>query len=242
VIVSGSGAARALSEYGVQEPSDAVALAAADEKLQDLILRAREGSLPLSRPLETWEPRKLNEAHIQMIYLASCGVPQNRIAEITDYDESRVSVALNHPYSRLIAARISALAAVTVTDINARIKRMAPAALETIEDVLTDKTATAKVRAQTAFDLLAIGGYGENRQVDVNHKISVASDKADLLTRAIQESAQLPESQVLYIGPVRGEPGSGDLRHSADLAPADDVAASHGASQVSSRTIDPRLD
>lgn len=240
--MSNSGAARALSEFGVPEPSDAVALVAADEKLQDLILRAREGSLPLSRPLDTWEPKKLNEAHIQMIYLASCGIPQNRIAEIMDYDESRVSVALGHPYSRLIAARISALAAVTVTDINARIKRMAPQALDAIEDILTDKTAPAKVKKETAFDLLAIGGYGEHKQLDVNHRISIASDKADLLTKAIHESSQLPEAQVLYIGPSRGEPGSGDLRHSADLAPADDVAASHGASQVSSRTVDPRLD
>lgn len=209
-------AARTLNGRGVLSPVQALARTKDDLDLQDLIARARVGNLPLTRPLRDNEPKKLNDVHLNMIYMRAAGIPQKRIAEILDYQDPQVSIVLNHPFSRIILNRMQALAATQAVDINAKLDALAPHAVEAIEDVITDRTANAKTRKDTAFELLRMTGYGKKEEKTVRHEFVVPAQHAGLLSESIRESREIEDAVVVDVG----GPGSDPLG-SSDLAPDD---------------------
>lgn len=181
---------------------DVVSGATQSPRVQNLMRRARLGTLPLDRPLEYYEPRKLNSKHMSCIMLKAVGYKQNRIAELVDYDQGTVSKALNHPYAIRILATIHAESAKDAADIQKRLKKRAPSMVGVIEDVVFDEKTKPATRASNAFKWLELAGYGAAQKHEHKHEgqITVSDEKADQLREAIAESRQIEEADYVVLG------------------------------------------
>lgn len=167
--------------------------AGTDPELAVMITKARAGVLPLSRPLADHEPQKLDDAHVQMIFLKHIGVPQRRIAEIFNYTESRVSILMNHPYAVAILTKLLTLSAAQSLDIGARLDALLPKAVESLGEVLEDPQEKGAVKSRVAFGLLDRRGYGETKKVKTTHELQMPKEHSKLLVEALKESQDISE-------------------------------------------------
>lgn len=154
-----------------------------------LIKQALSGTLPRERSLKSWEPNKLNPAHIEMIFMRACGLRPGRIAEIMGYDSSTVSVVLNHPDARTILSKVMSYAADEVIDIDTRLQGMLGEAVDTLAGVM--RSGKEENRMKVAFGILDRKGYGKETKVKTTHEIMVPEKHMGLLSAALQESQQL---------------------------------------------------
>jgi hypothetical protein len=185
--------------------------------MEELIARCLSGLLPRSRPLKSWEPDTLDERHIQAILLRATGMKQNAIASVTGWEESWVSVILNHPDAQFILTKLLSYAADNVIDLTTRIKATAPEAFDTVVTVMRTSN-DEKLRTANAFEILKMAGYGArptgpapivNQQnttnVQVNVATSVPTKGLGLLADSIREAKQIGEVRyVQTMGELEG--------------------------------------
>lgn len=188
----------------IVESNKATAIAA-------LFERARRGDLPRSRPLLPHEPDLLNERHCQAIMMRCMGMKQKDIAASLSYTDSTVSIVLNHPDATFIIDQLQGFSAVPVLDIDARLKRLTPKALDAIEAVFDDeieddpKAVNARVqRARMGFALLEHNGHGKKTEVKHDHQHSIAPASAALISRALRESREIESAEYSVVGPTPG--------------------------------------
>jgi transcriptional regulator len=179
--------------------------------IAELFDRARRGDIPRSRELHTWEPLLLNERHCQAIMMRIMGMRQTDIAKALNYTDTTVSVILNHPDATFILDQLQGFSGVGVTDIDARLKRLTPKALDAIEAVFDSeieddpKAVNARVqRARLGFALLEHNGHGKKREIEHTHRVAIDHGAASLLSRALQESRQIENAEYTVLGKNSG--------------------------------------
>lgn len=176
-------------------------------EISKLFERARAGNLPRSRPLLPHEPATLNERHCQAIMMRVMGMRQCDIAQALGYSDSTVSIVLNHPDAAFIIDALQGYSGTAVTDIDARLKRLTPRAVQAIEEVFDDeikddsKAVQARVaRARMGFQLLEHTGQKKPQEHAHTHSIgAVTPAAASLIARAIQESRQIEEAEYIIV-------------------------------------------
>lgn len=160
--------------------------------IDDLMSEVMAGRAPRGRELLPWEPDRIDERHLQIIMLRSCGMDQGRIAQITGFTEPWVSIILNHPDAQYVLARMVSYSADNVLDMQTRIQAVAHEAFDTVVDVMRTSR-DEKLRSRNAFEILAMAGYGPTQRISatVEHSVAAPNEKIDALTRAIEESKQV---------------------------------------------------
>lgn len=176
---------------------------AAHPELEPFIAKLKAGAYPLSRQLKPNEPQKLNDRHLTAIFLRASGLKQSRVAQITGYTDSALSVILNHPYAQALLTRLAAHMASSVIDMEARVKAAAPEALDTVLEVMRDTNERGSVRSKNAFELLKLAGVGAKQESKVVHEFQVPKEQASLLTEAIRESRNIVDAE--YVEIVQGD-------------------------------------
>jgi transcriptional regulator len=159
-----------------ESPDFAVPSPMRRQEIQELMAQALEGTLPRTRDLKPWEPATLNARHVQMVMLKASGLRQSKIAEVLQVTDANVSVALGHPDSQFILARVLSYAAEQVSDVSIRLKAHAPEMLDVA--LHHARTAKANVASKNAFKLLEMAGYGATQKAEVEHRFSVPADQA----------------------------------------------------------------
>jgi hypothetical protein len=179
--------------------------------ISELFDRARRGDIPRGRPLHSWEPDSLNERHCQAIMMRCMGMKQKDIAIALGYTDATVSIVLNHPDATFIIDQLQGFSAVPILDIEGRLKRLTPKALDAIEAVFDDdigddpKVVNARVqRARMGFSLLEHNGHGKKSEVKHDHQHSIAPASAALISRALRESREIENAEYSTVGPTPG--------------------------------------
>lgn len=131
-------------------------------RLQGIIEAAVRGDLPRDRELKEWEPDKLSTTAIQAILDRSAGVPVAVIAEKYNYNASYVSVLMNHPDAQTLMTTILSMSADRVTDIDERLKHLAPEAMNVKVELMRNSRLDT-IRDKAASDILDMAGYGKKR-------------------------------------------------------------------------------
>lgn len=178
------------------------------EDMEKWITLAKNGDLPLDRPLKDWEPDKLNDHHMMILFMRAAGLPNRRIAEVTGRTESNISIVVNHPYAQFLLTKMVANAAEQAIDLDARIRAAGPEAFDTALEVMRDRTEKGQVRARTAFEILDRAGFGAVRKTEVEQKIVIEPAAANALASALRESQEIGDisyvevREVSQAGPV----------------------------------------
>jgi transcriptional regulator len=178
--------------------------------ISELFERARRGEIERRRPLHSWEPDKLNERHLQAVMMRTMGMRQKDIAIALGYTDSTVSIVLNHPDATWIIDQLQGLSGVSVTDIEARLRRLTPKALDCIEAVFDEtddnpKVVSARIqKARMGFALLEHTQPKATQKVEHDHRVSLQPAAASLISRALRESSQIEEANYTVIPPGSG--------------------------------------
>ena len=129
-------------------------------RLQELINAAMVGLLPRDRELRPGEAQKLAPAHINMVLdFASGKLNRTEIAEQYDYTPERVGQILNHPDSQTLISTVLSMATDKLTDMQARLKHLAPEALNVKVELMRTASRESE-RNKAASDILLLAGYG----------------------------------------------------------------------------------
>lgn len=203
-------------------------LAARTEEVEALFGAARRGELPRSRPLKPWEPATLNEQHLQMILLRAGGVRQNRIAAHFEFDQSRVSVILNHPDAQYILDKLGAVHAVdTLASHRERIAALRGPALDLIEDFVFDEDIAIEKRVPRAFDLLRLDDELSPKAVvppPVSFHVALSGGQLGGMLSALRESREIEDGTYVVLADEalpagQRPPGGGVVPEDADGQP-----------------------
>lgn len=160
------------------------------QELDQLIAMAMSGLIPRGRDLKSWEPERLDERHLQAIMMRSAGLQQQYIARVMGWTDSWTSIVLNHPDAQYILTKMVSYAGDNVLDIQARIKAYAGEALDKVVEVMRT-TQDQRLASSNAFELLKMAGYGAVEKKEIQHSVAIPSDRAGLLTAALEESNAL---------------------------------------------------
>lgn len=162
--------------------------AAAQQRVQEVVLAALRGSLPRNRPLQRWEPAKLSARHVSMCCDKASGMSSAEIAEKYRMGTGYVNVILTHPDSLYVIGAIQALNADKLTDINARLQGYAHEMLTKKVEIMRT-TADKRLQDSIASDILDRAGYGARRQIDLNASLRFAmpAEQASLVSQALSE-------------------------------------------------------
>lgn len=194
-------------------------LSSQKEDLEMWISLAKSGDLPLDRPLKEWEPEKLNDHHMMILFMRAAGLPNRRIAEITGRTEGNISIIVNHPYAQFLLTKMVAHAAEQAIDIETKIRAAAPEALNTALDIMRDKTEKGAVRARTAFELLDRAGFGSVQKKEVKKEVTIHTDAATQLAAALRESSEITDIAYVQVREVPSTEQAGSVEVS-ETAPA----------------------
>jgi hypothetical protein len=170
-----------------------VASLAQSPVLQALIKGAMEGTLPLSKPLQTTQPKKLNSRALQVVMLRLAGYNGPEIASITGFHKVYVQAIMRHPYAKkiFIVAGASAIAQSTAT--SRHLRRKAPKMLKVVHDLAMSPLVEAPTRLRAAFGWLDRAGIGPvtKHEVENTHKggIMVTEGHSKLIATAIREAS-----------------------------------------------------
>lgn len=213
------------------DPRETTAQAMVNPEIQALFELALEAKLPRNRELRSWEPQRLNERHLTMVMMRASGLKQRQIAEIVGCTDSNASIVLNHPDAEYLLSRLQAARFSIPHKYEERLQALNDAAVDAIEELLTDVEIPAARRAPAAFKLLGMNGYGREKPAETNVNIHLDATSAEmgLLARALRESRQIQEAEVVDSFPGPG----GELAVSPpSQLPSGTGAPSVGGSQV----------
>lgn len=139
-------------------------------------------------PLLHYEPEKLNSRHHQILRLNLLGWKNKDIAERLGVSLVTVTTVVNSSLGRLKTQCMHAELDHTAMEAARQIRRLAPQAVQTVEEIMGDASAPMAVRLSAARDLLDRAGFAAPKKVDIN-STSVSLSAADL--ESLKEAALL---------------------------------------------------
>jgi hypothetical protein len=157
------------------------------------MISAIEGKIGRGRALKYWENLKLKPVHLQILMAKAAGYTNRAIARQFDYDESRISVIVNHPDSQSVLAHLVSFQAENLLDIKARIQAHAGEALDTVLTAMRTAPEVAQ-RAVIGFKLLDRAGYSAVQKSETVHRFEMPAEQANALTQALRESSEVQEA------------------------------------------------
>jgi hypothetical protein len=168
--------------------------AAAQARVQDVILGALRQTLPRDRELSAWEPQKLHARHISMVCDRAAGLLPREIAAKYKMHQVYVNVILTHPDSLQILAALQALNADKLMDVNARLQGYANEMLTGQVEVFRT-TQDKRLKVRIAQDVLDRAGYGPRQKIDINaaHRFVLPSAAAMGIASALQEDQRVAD-------------------------------------------------
>lgn len=155
-------------------------------RIQTAMMQVLDGSISSGRALKYWENLKLKPVHVQMLLMKAAGSTNRAIAQQLGYDESRVSVIVNHPDAMYLLGVLVSAQAESLLDIKARVKAHAGEALDTVLHVM--RHGEAKDRLKAGFGLLDRAGYGAVQKSESTHRFEMPAAAANNLADAMKES------------------------------------------------------
>ena len=110
-------------------------------------------------------PKKLSHRLKFVAQLSAMGVSQREIAERTGYTEGRLSIVLNSP---LVSVEVDrARRSIFEKDPEVALRTMLPMALESVHEVLANKSEKSSLRVETAFKVFERTHGKAKQQIDV---------------------------------------------------------------------------
>lgn len=160
------------------------------QELDQLIAMAMSGLMPRSRELNYWEPKLLDERHLQAVMMRASGLQQSFIAKSMGWTDAWTSVVLNHPDAQYILTKMVSYAADQVLDVQARVKAHAGEALDKVVEIMRS-TNDQRLASSNAFEILKMAGYGAVEKKQVEMQVSIPQKNLNLLQAALEESNQI---------------------------------------------------
>lgn len=137
-------------------------------RLQEIITKVLEGTLPRERELKSWEPQKLSSPVVSAILDHLQGMSVRDAAEKAGLHYAYLLTMLKHPDAIFLRSTVLGLVAEKLTDPLERVKMMTGEALS-IKAELMRTAKSEQVRDKAATDILALAGYGgKNTNVNIN--------------------------------------------------------------------------
>lgn len=161
------------------------------ERMQSAMLDIMDGAVTRGRSLKYWENLRLKPVHMQMLLMKAAGFKNKVIAEQLGYDESRVSVIVNHPDAMYLLSHLVSYQAENLLDVKARIQAHAGEALDTALVIM--RTGAPEVRERVAFKILDRAGYGAVQKSESVHRLELPAAQAANLSKAVRESMEVDD-------------------------------------------------
>lgn len=163
-------------------------------RLQTVIDQAMAGTLPRDRELQPHELLRLGPQHVQLVLDRAAGYNITECAARAGITANYAGYVLQHPDAQTILSTILSLSADKLTDMNERLKHLAPEALNVkVELMRIGKQEETRQRAAT--DILALAGYGTRKsihnEVNINSKnrLVLPAESAKGLVEALKLAA-----------------------------------------------------
>lgn len=160
---------------------------------EELLEKARAGTLERRRPLKPWEPDVLSETALQIVLLRATGMRQRRIVEFlnetqgTNLSDSSVSQICNHPDAQTLLTKLISYAADEVIDISARIKGYAAEGIDEAARIMRT-TNDQRLSAKIAFEFLDRAGYNTVQKSESKVTVVAPQKGIDNLAAALRET------------------------------------------------------
>lgn len=143
---------------------------------------------------KTWKVTEIQAIHHNIIRELHKGLSNRAIAQMFSVSEVFVSNVKNSPAVKDKLRVLEIASDVEAVDVRKELIRRAPAALETLRELIEDKQTTAPLKARIAFDHLDRAGFGAVRQIESKnlhaHKFIDDDDIKMLKERAIKLAAE----------------------------------------------------
>lgn len=138
-----------------------------------------------------YEPKQLNQKHHEILRLALLGYSNVEIAERLHCTPVTVSTVRNSGLGRQQASLLKAEADYHAIETAKRIRELAPGAIETINQIMSDEDAPAAVRLNAAKDVLDRAGFAAPKQVNVQStSVTLTGDDLEGLKAIALQRAQ----------------------------------------------------
>jgi predicted transcriptional regulator len=157
--------------------------------IEDLV--EAQGPGDAGNGLKPWEPKKLNSRHKQIIAMSAAGVRNKDIADLLGMSQSRVSVILNDPRSRVLERQLASdVVSQIATDVSERIQGAAGEAFDVVKNLM-DNADSERVRQTSAFDILDRAGF-KPKETTANLNLNVDGDQLETLVEVLKEVRERP--------------------------------------------------
>lgn len=148
--------------------------------------------------------------HRKIAQLVAVGLTVAQIAERLGVTKQAVAYALKSP---IVSQHVKALQTGNdrqAMDVHAEIKKMLPSCIEVLNDCITDDEQPMKLRSDRALQVLAIAGYGPQKNVNVRAQMQHAFLTPDQINelkaeadRAMNNGVELiDEEDVIDVSPA----------------------------------------
>lgn len=153
-------------------------------------------------PERAYEPKKLSERHRNVLRLYALGYTIDEIAKKLNYTKAAVGYVVNSKAGQFHTELIRNKVDEEIFDAAKRVRKLAPMALDVIEDILSDSEVPSAVRLRAAQDALDRAGYGAVKKMDIRStSLSLTPNDLDeikmqALSRAMGSGVELPSSVI----------------------------------------------
>ncbi len=198
--------------------------------IEELLEKAKAGTLERSRPLKPWEPEHLSETALQIVLLRATGMRQRRIVEFmndlygTNLSDSSVSQIVNHPDSQTLLTKLISYAADGVVDIKARIQAYAVEGIDEAARIMR-VTNDQRLSAKIAFEFLDRAGYNTVQKSESKVTVVASQKGLENLSAALRETQQEIEGDyVVMPSQILDGEGSGNSLVGSESAASGQLA------------------
>lgn len=149
-----------------------------------------------------YAPQKMNDLHQEILRRLLTGQSASDVARDLNISPVTVGYVRHSPLGKQKLDMMHASADVEAIDIQKRIAELAPVALETLSNIMTDPNAGATNRRQVAVDLLDRAGFSALKRVSVERGAMSREDIEEIKERArrrglIRDDAEVEEATVV---------------------------------------------
>lgn len=199
-------------------------------QIEELLEKAKAGTLERSRPLKDWEPEKLSETALQIVLLRASGMRQRKIVEFmnetqgTSLSDSSVSQICNHPDAQTLLTKLISYAADQVVDIQARIQAYAGEGVDEAVRIMR-VTNDQRLAAKIAFEFLDRAGYNTVQKSESKVTVVAPAKGLENLATALRETqVEVEGSYVVLPSQIIEGEGSGNSLVGSESAASGQLA------------------
>jgi hypothetical protein len=139
---------------------------------------------------KTWKCTNIQAIHHEITRLLFKGWSNVRIAKELNVSETMISLVKNSPAIKAKLAILEHVADGKAMDIREELQRRAPAALETLTELMSGENTTPSLKAKIAMDHLDRAGFAPVRQIESKnlhaHRFIDEEDIKNLKKRAME--------------------------------------------------------